>query len=408
MSGPNVTVDRVESEIIVRLSILFLAALMLAEGHQNFMRGRITTHPEVTALVLVSYGLAFSLIVLATLKHPWIHLDILGLLLAFFTIISSVYVLVAVNFEGAYRTDDLAFTHYSAMLYLRGANPYTQDLQKALTIFSVSPEFLTLTWEGKIVTNMNYPALHFLVFVPAVAIGVPDMRYVVLIFEITTIAMIFFKAPRPYRVMTLIPIMAGTELAIGFTAGSLTDFLWVLPAAVTTFYLEKPRWAGAAYGVACAMKQIPWIAMPFLLIWQLRSEPRRFGIQRLLEFTVSTALVFLAFNIQFMIDDLQAWVRGILTPLFGGLVILSQGLSVISQANGVPLSPNFYLLATLTVSAVLIINYYTYFESLKYALWILPGIILWFSFRALQSYFVFWIPLVVASIIQVAEVRSRG
>lgn len=390
-------------EFVVRISLLFLAGLLLAEGHQNWIRGKITTHPEVVILIITTYLFAFTLFFLATLRPLNLRLgSIVALLAIIFVIVVSAYVISAVEFEGVYRTDAMALSHQAAKVLLRGDNPYSSDLQEGLSTFSVDPEFFTLTSAGKIITTMNYPALHFLIFLPAVAIGIQDMRFVVLAFEFATLLLMYRKLPPHFKVIGLLPILAGTDLAIGFTAGSTTDFLWVLPLVIVAFEIDKPLRAGVAYGLACAIKQIAWLAFPFLLVWQWRSAPNDLRKRRCLRFLACTSLAFLVPNIPFIVWNLPAWIDGVLTPVSAGLVILSQGLSMISQVSGVPLPPAFYMICTVTIFFVVLLNYYLYFDRLKFALWAFPPLILWFSFRALQTYFIYWIPLLIVAITQIS------
>ena len=98
-----------------------------------------------------------------------------------------------------------------------------------------------------------------------------------------------------------------------------------------------------------------------------------------------------------MLQDFGAWYAGVVTPAFGNLVVLSQGFSLITLANGVPLPPAFYLITASIVAVTLLVEYCLYFEKLAYALWAFPAVILWFSYRGLQNYFVFWTPLLVMS-----------
>jgi uncharacterized membrane protein len=100
-----------------------------------------------------------------------------------------------------------------------------------------------------------------------------------------------------------------------------------------------------------------------------------------------------------MNQDFAAWYSGVFTPVFGNLVVLSQGLSLITLANGVPLPPVFYLTVLAIVAATLLVEYCLYFEKLAYALWAFPAIIFWFSYRGLQNYFIFWTPLLVMSVV---------
>jgi uncharacterized membrane protein len=267
-------------------------------------------------------------------------------------------------------------------------------------MFSVSPEFITLTPNGNLVSTLNYPALQVITFLPAVWAGLADARIIIYLFEIATLAIVYLWSPKAIRPLTLIPLFAGSDLAINFSAGSITDFIWVLPLALMVVYMDRPVMAGIMFGLASAIKQTPWLLAPFLLVWFLRTAPNlefHDRLKRAVKFTAASIGAFLIPNSWFMIKDFGAWYSGVVTPAFGNLVVLSQGLSLITLASGVPLPPAFYLVATLAVAATLLVEYYLYFERLALALWAFPAIILWFSYRGLQNYFVFWIPLLVMS-----------
>ena len=388
-------------EFGVRVSMLFAAGFIFAEGLQNWIRGRIETHPEVVLLLIISYALAFTLFILATLNDQNVlALRDLAFLSLILTTAISWYVTTQIEHPASYQTDALAFVHYSAMLYVRGVNPYGQDLQSALTMFSVSPEFLTLTPNGNLVITLNYPALLVIAFVPAVWAGLRDARIVIYLFEIAAIGVIYVWAPKNIRSLALIPLFAGSDLAINFSAGSIADFIWVLPMVLMIVFMDHPIIAGVMFGLACAVKQTPWILAPFLLVWFLRTEPNRALSARLTRvgfFTAASIVAFLVPNGWFMAQDFGAWYAGVVTPALGNLVVLSQGLSLITLAVGVPLPPAFYLTATLIVGVTLLVEYYCYFEKLAYAVWAFPAIILWFSYRGLQNYFIFWTPLLVMS-----------
>ena len=390
-----------EEHFLVRISFLFAGSFMLAEGLQNWIRGRIETHPEVVILLLITYAVAFSLLVLSTVDSDLV-LRIRDIALASFvlTIVVSWYVITQIEYPNSYQTDALAFSHYSAILYAKGINPYTQDLQLALSAFSVDPQFITLTPTGDLVSTLNYPALQFLDLLPAVWLGIHDARMVLFIFEIAAALVIYFWSPKEIRPLALIPLFAGSDLMINFGAGALGEFLWVLPLVLMIVYMDRPWLAGILFGLACATKQTPWLLAPFLFVWFLRSGPEvalKLRGERAGLFIACAAGAFLIPNLGFMWGDLGAWYSGVVTPAFGNLVVLGQGLSLITLAGGVPLPPAFYLTATLVVGATLLVNYFVYFEKLAYAVWALPAVILWFSYRGLQNYFIFWAPLLVMS-----------
>jgi len=388
-------------EFTVRISMLFAAGFIFAEGLQNWIRGRVETHPEVVLLIILSYALAFALFLLATLNSKSVmKLRDIAFVSLILTTAISWYVVTQIEHPGSYQTDALAFVHYSAILLSKGINPYPQDLQSALSMFSVSPEFITLTPTGNLVSTLNYPALQVIAFLPAVWAGLGDARIVIYLFEIATLVIIYVWSPKEVRPLALIPLFAGSDLAINFSAGSIADFIWILPLVIMVVYMDRPLVAGIMFGLASAVKQTPWLLAPYLLIWFFRSESDlilQSRLKRVGMFTGAAVAAFLIPNLWFMVNDFGAWYSGVITPAIGNLVVLSQGLSLITLASGVPLPPAFYLLATVIVAATLVVEYYIYFERLAFALWAFPAIILWFSYRGLQNYFIFWTPLLVMS-----------
>ncbi|MBS7644827.1 DUF2029 domain-containing protein [Candidatus Bathyarchaeota archaeon] len=398
-----------DNELNVRLLFLFTGVFALYEGFQNWLRSRIFEHPGLVIVHTITYMMAFSLFFIGLLNDKRVRwLDWYPLITLTFTSFYSVYVISEIVYKGVYRTDALAFSHYSAMEFVKGIkggwsfNPYTRDLQEALRIFSVDVDYITFKENGDIITSFNYPALHFLVFVPFIYLGWGDARWTILLFEIASIAFIYVKAPQKIRPLAIIPFFAGSDLAINFTAGCVTDFLWILPMIAAAFYMDENLYvAGFLYGISCAVKQIPWLIAPFLLVWTLLSTEGRY-LKRFLMTVIFAATSLLGFvlpNLYFIMESRDAWVEGVFTPLTENLVFLSQGLSLFTQTGIIMVQKSFYFFFMLWLFIVLLLNYTVYFEKLKYTVWIYPALILWASYRGLQNYFISWIPLLVVSLI---------
>lgn len=402
MTKPNSLLASIDEVFILRLAFLFSGQFALYEGFQDYNRG--SGHAEVIVLTLIIYGV--SLLVLALSLFPnnvvlrFRDIPLLPFMLAMFT---SVYVVATISYRGSYRTDVLAFSHYAAQLFVNlGANPYTQSMAKALDLFAVQPSDLTPLTSGSYLMTFQYPALHFLVFVPFVLLGLPDMRWVLVLFEVGIVLILYLKGPRKWRPMLLLPLFAGSDLMINFTAASVSDVLWVLPLLFAAFYLERPLALGVFYGLACAMKQTPWFLAPFLLIYLIQTEQGkrlRERLWRATEFAGTTIAVFLAINLPFMFANPTAWLGNVLTPMAEDLVIHSQGLSSLTEVGLLSVGKLFYTLVFASVFLVLIVNYYVYFDKLRFAFWIFPGIALWFSYRALTNYIIYWTPLMLVSMI---------
>jgi uncharacterized membrane protein len=258
----------------LRILYLFTAGFLFYESFQNWLRGKIENHPEVVILCVLGYFLALFLMTVSLSSIKILRrLKIMPLIALLFIMSSSIYVIAEIQYSGVYRTDSMAFTHYASQLWLFPSwNPYGQDLQIALEMFTVDVNYITLKPDGDLVTNLNYPALHLLFFTPFAYFGLQDMRWVTFIFEIAIILILYWKSPSEIKPLVLIPFFAGADLAINFTAGCLNDFLWVLPLIITAFYISNPLVAGLSYGLASAVKQEPWFLFPFLLIYIWRSE----------------------------------------------------------------------------------------------------------------------------------------
>jgi len=388
---------------ILRLSFLFVGQFALYEGFQDWNRGRADIHPEVAVLTLLLYGISIFVIALSLMPAKTVfrfkNFSLIPLILS---IITSVYVVAEIAYRGSYRTDVLAFSHYAAILVTKGLNPYTQDLTPALAMFAVQPSDLTPLISGGYLATFQYPSLHFLIFVPFVIIGLGDMRWVLVAFEVAAILLLYFKAPVNIRPMLILPLFAGADLMINFTASSVSDMLWVLPLMLTAFTLDKKSiTSGILYGIACAFKQPPWLLAPFLVIYLLQTGQGdvRVKLRRVASFLGPAAGLFLLVNLPFAYADPIGWIRNVITPISSDLVILSQGPAVLSQAGLISVGRVFYSVLAICVLLVLIGNYYIYFDKLRYMLWIFPGIILWFSFRALTSYVIYWMPLMLVSLL---------
>jgi uncharacterized membrane protein len=402
VTKPNSLFASVDEIFILRLAFIFSAQFALYEGFQDYNRG--SGHPEAIVLTLVIYGVSLLVFAMSLLPSSVVlKFRDLPLLLLLLATVTGVYVVAEISYRGAYRTDVLAFSHYAAMLFVnQGANPYTQDMARALDLFKVQPSDLTPLTSGTYLMTFQYPALHFLVFVPFVLLGLQDMRWVLVLFEVGIVMTLYLKGPRKLRPMLLLPLFAGSDLMINFTAASVSDSLWVLPLLFAAFCLERPIALGLFYGLACSMKQTPWFLAPFLLIYLIKTDEGKRPRERLwptIKFALTTIAVFLAINLPFILPNPSTWFGNVMTPMTEDLVIRSQGLSSLTEAGLVSVGKIFYTLVFASVFLVLILNYYVYFDKLRFVFWIFPGIALWFSYRALTNYIIYWTPLLLVSMI---------
>ncbi len=389
-------------DLLVRLGLIFTGVVLIYVGYSTWVRGQIQAHYEIAVLSMVSYLLGFCSLILSAINYrkfiefKYIRYFILFALL--FCLIFSTYTYIRVISTG-YGTDALAFNHYSAQLVLEGKNPYQYSMAPAIERFNVPRQVTTLYTDGTAVDRTPHPALSFLIYVPFVAAGLSDMRWVTLLFHVAVLAIIFYKAPKSLKPLILLPLFFPDML--DFTGGAVTDFLWVLPLVLMVVYINDIRKSGIFFGLTCAIKPTALIFAPFLLIWYWKTGATpNFKKQfvKITKFFSISAAAFLIPNLPFLLSDFSAWVHGALAPIFGNMIPFGSGLSSASQIGMVALPKIFFTTCAILVTLMLMLNYWVYFDRLKYAIWVFPAIILWFSYRSLQNYFIYFVPVLLVSL----------
>jgi uncharacterized membrane protein len=73
-----------------------------------------------------------------------------------------------------------------------------------------------------------------------------------------------------------------------------------------------------------------------------------------------------------------------------------------------PVGRVFFTALAVGVLLVLIVNFYVHFDKLRYSFWVFPGVILWFSYRSLTNYVIYWMPLMLVSLILWYRDELRG
>jgi len=239
-----------------------------------------------------------------------------------------------------------------------------------------------------------------LVLVPALAVGVHDVRWVVVAFEVVAFILIWVRAPAVLRPLALLPLTIDPDLFLQFTGGGVMDYIWVTPmvACAIALYSGRLGWSALLFGLAASMKQQPWLLAPFLAVylWQTQREDRR--LSSLAEYSGVAAAAFLALNLPFMLWDFSGWLRGVMLPIREGLVPIGSGISLLTTAGIVDLPKSFYSAATFGVWSVLLIAYMLHFRNLKHGLWLAPAIVMWFGYRGMQNYFVYWAPVLLVAL----------
>ena len=309
-----------------------------------------------------------------------------------------------------YGTDEIAFDQYAAQLALHGIDPYLHSMAAAFPLFHVSPNGYTFRLSGQPVTSLSYPALSFEAYLPLLALGLSTQAAVWTDVAAWALGGIVLFAVLPKRLGPVVVALLSLDVYIGYAVGGVTDFLFVpllIGAAVRWDrfpWLKGPAaWRGPVLlGLAMAVKQTPWLVVPFVLV-SIVAESRRVRDWRrarrdALRYLGIALGAFLVPNLPYLVQDPAAWLRGILTPLSSGAVPAGQGL--ISLSLSLPVgggSLRDYTIAALVVMAAALVCYAVTYPLLKPAAFLLPSVVLFFATRSFGSYLVMLLPPAIAA-----------
>jgi uncharacterized membrane protein len=309
-----------------------------------------------------------------------------------------------------YGTDEIAFDQYAAQLALHGLDPYLHSMAAAFPLFHVSPNGYTFRLTGQPVTALSYPALSFEAYLPLLALGISTQAAVWVDVGAWALGGIVLFAVLPRRLGPMVAAIMSLDVYIGYAVGGVTDFLFVpllIGAAVRwdRFPWAKgpAAWRGPVLlGLAMAVKQTPWLVVPFVVASIVAESRRARGWRQAtrdgLRYLGIALAAFLVPNLPYLLRSPGAWLHGILTPLSGQTVPAGQGL--ISLSLSLPVgggSLKAYTVAAVVAMLAILACYIATYPVLKPAAFLLPSVVLFFATRSFGSYLVMLIPAAIAA-----------
>ena len=398
----EVSHERQDLSNLGRFAILGVAAFAFSVGFKVAAGGDTFW----IIVQMAAYAVALSYLVLAfVIRNAWssaIQRSV-ALVLGCLVVIAVGYEITVLN--PSYGTDVIAFAHGGGEILLDGENPYSAPVGQVRDIADRFGVQLTRTSDGGVIDWLiSYPALHVLSFASFLAVGFTDLRWGILIVELVALAVIWWALSPKARLFAPFVLLLEPFLSVVFTGGGVTDWLWVLPMAITAICLSRGRYgyAGIALGIACAVKQHPWFVAPFVLVWliqTLRSEGEN-GLtsearRSLGAFLFGVAAGFLSPNLPFLFWDPGSWFQSVLSPALGDMVADGHGIALLVSREILALSSEVFTGMVVLALVGGLAAYARYFDRLKDLLWVIPPIIMFVSYRSLHTYFVFWIPIAV-------------
>lgn len=353
--------------------------------------------PAVAAL-LVFGAAGFFMLLSAGLRHPPHYLRWLILAAYVMQVITQAALWIQTSGSADPNlVDSGSYTDFAGALIGHGQNPYTWDFGGIFDIRRSHHSSSTPLLNGASERPYPYPALPFLLVVPFQAAGLPGVFSVSILAHIAVLGVAFAAAPRQWQPLILLPSLAGFDFEILTVIGNL-DILWALALIGVVVTWRHSVLRAIFYGIAISLKQSPILLAPFLLIRLWYEEGQHRSYPHIARFVLTSGAIFALFNGPFILWNPPAWFEGYTAPVREALVILSHGgVAALTQSGMLYLPKTYFLIAGLAILGLLLFIYSRHHDRLRDALWIMPGIVMWFSFRALVSYWAYWaFPMILA------------
>lgn len=417
-------------------AITLSAALLALEGVSSFgLAAPITGFGAVRMTLDVALALALATLAASSIPAPAIirrlyaclrPVALVGaLLLLVFTGLSALntsQLILLTQPARYYVTDVVAFTDECARLTLAGKNPYTSttgfaealrryplvtpsplrgatfgvgnDYPARAVVAAVERRYLAQpasapeAFDSRTLTS--YPALSFLLYLPLVWIGAPDILLLNLLVFLALTAWLLITAPRHQRLWTAMTMSAALPLLL-FSLIADTEVV-ALAFLLIAWQGRRNRWvSGIALGLGCAFRQYCWFFAPFFLFDTLLGDDGRPTRERWREVGAHACIAVGAFllpNAPYLLASPAAWWRSLWLPVTEPLFPLGVGLVALARGHAAPFAPAA-VYTTLEVGALLVCLWamWRWRPQLREAVPLLALLPLFFAWRSLPNYF---------------------
>ncbi len=358
----------------------------------------LQVYPQWTGPIFLLFIVSLGCLMLAIAARPRTPAPPLAVVS-----IPTTYVLVVVlagmfaiaRSPHAFFSDEMAFSADAARLVAHGMDPYLHAMGSPWR-FPTGP--LTPTMQGGFMRDFSYPSLAFLVYVPAVLMGLHNIAFVNLILALVALVLLYAWSPPPLRPFT--PAIFLVARLMPFSLGA-TDTIYLVPMLAVVRYIRDRPWVSAvAFGLACAVKQTPWFVAPPLAVAVWWEAQGTWGerLRTTVRWTAVAVGAFLVPNLPYIAMNPAAWLRGTFAPVFGHLVTAGVGLVDLARLPDTALpSTALFLIpgGVFLVALALAMRWYPRLPALPFAF---PALITLFLPRSLDFYLFFSLPALVLAV----------
>lgn len=411
--------------VVVASGIILLAASDMAISAMS------TTSPQPQTVAAVCATLLYLGILLTAvlpLRCPkWIRqalwraravplsalaISVLGTVVICFELLALT---VPANRDNVYPSDVMSLTRYDVSLVQQGRNPYISDAfyADALRTYSAAnptplrrgvfgDEFVYPT-DKRIEavahqyladpssvggafdprTLHSYPALSFLLYMPAVASGLRNILIVNLLIWAGLLMWLARLAPPGMRRWTLLAILSLSSL-LSYSVILDTEVIvlaFLLPA---WHFRSRPYVSATLLGLACAYKQYAWFFVPVFAIAYIQE----FGWLDTLKRGAVALAAFLLPNLPFILMSPGSWLTSLFLPMTDPMFPVGIGTVALSVGHLVPYAPTWIYAvlegASLVGAMYCVARFRTVLGDAVLLLAIVP---LLFAFRSPTDYF---------------------
>ncbi|EWG07544.1 MAG: hypothetical protein ASUL_03519 [Candidatus Aramenus sulfurataquae] len=371
------------SAVYAIVGLTLLASLFIIEFRDN-----VLNFPIQASVVAVSFFSAVAIFVISLnprLIDPNRDMEKIDDVVVIISVLT--YSVIAISLINGYGTDDMEYISQAVAYFLHMKDPYEQLYHPS----GVQPTYLI---NGAIASNFVYPPLSFLLYIPLylllsiLHVSSYFINGLNVVFQDILVLVTYWVARKRNNPMATLSVVFAL-----ITTGILAPSFYGVNGAVwATFlalsYVSKGKKSGVFLGLASSFSQLAWLVLPFILIY------KRSNIVEILKgFLLTVAVIdlpFLLWNPAKFLD--------VVTLDQNTIPVGVTGFTIFNFTTLFSVEPWFFTVAMAIAFAFLIYAYYRFFDVLKETLWVFPMIILWFSWRTLTDYFLFWPELMLLSI----------
>ena len=314
--------------------------------------------------------------------------------LFFISLIGSIGFLLFMFYRigSSFPTDESVFDMYAAHLFLQGKNPYDPALMANAFKFyhfkfqAFDP--ITPLSTGGYVNMLTYPALSFLVFIPAVSLHLKASAIMLLVL-LVPIIIVWRRTwshgnwiKSSYALLPFITLMLYAYQG----ASADTDALWAVILMLSYSILPKFKASGLFFGLALSVKQLPILVAPFFIYFLYRE----YGSKKMGIWILFAAVSFFGINGFFIALNPDFWFSSMFANEFAPLIGIGFGIPQVSFSGWLNTPRIFYTITMIDLLIVLFMAYVLKYNEMKYTLFAFPILIFLFNYRLFPQYLYYW------------------